>query len=138
MPDPAQTEVESLVRLAVEIRPVFVHVEAGDSDHAAEVVNRLLRRYRPVPFLEQHDNEPWHLHFRGRRTDDPTEWGGGISVGLATVLGSAYADRLGVCGASACDRVFVDVSRNGARRFCSLACQNRVKAAQHRARTSVT
>jgi hypothetical protein len=30
--------------------------------------------------------------------------------------------------------VFVDVSRNGTKRFCSTACQNRVKAAAFRAR----
>jgi predicted RNA-binding Zn ribbon-like protein len=33
-----------------------------------------------------------------------------------------------------CDRVFVDVSRNGTKRFCSTACQNRPKAAAFRAR----
>jgi predicted RNA-binding Zn ribbon-like protein len=53
---------------------------------------------------------------------------------MATVLGSEYADRLGVCAAPACDRVFVDVSRNGTKRFCTEACQSRVKAAAHRAR----
>jgi predicted RNA-binding Zn ribbon-like protein len=57
-----------------------------------------------------------------------------VAVALATVLGSEYGDRLGVCEAPACDRVFVDVSRNGPRRFCSTACQNRVKAAAHRSR----
>jgi predicted RNA-binding Zn ribbon-like protein len=30
--------------------------------------------------------------------------------------------------------VYVDVSRNGTRRFCSTACQNRVKAATYRRR----
>ncbi|MFC6935784.1 CGNR zinc finger domain-containing protein [Actinomadura yumaensis] len=33
-----------------------------------------------------------------------------------------------------CDRVYVDTSRNGTRRFCSTACQNRVKTAAFRAR----
>ncbi|WP_456236959.1 CGNR zinc finger domain-containing protein [Actinomadura physcomitrii] len=32
------------------------------------------------------------------------------------------------------DRVYVDTSRNGKRRFCSTACQNRVKTAAFRAR----
>jgi predicted RNA-binding Zn ribbon-like protein len=32
------------------------------------------------------------------------------------------------------DRVFVDISRNGTRRFCSTACQNPIKAAAHHAR----
>ncbi|GAB3474003.1 CGNR zinc finger domain-containing protein [Nocardiopsis coralliicola] len=36
--------------------------------------------------------------------------------------------------AGQCDRVFADTSRNGTRRFCSTACQNRAKAAAFRAR----
>jgi predicted RNA-binding Zn ribbon-like protein len=32
--------------------------------------------------------------------------------------------------------VHVDASRNGTRRFCSTACQNRVKAAAYRGRRS--
>ncbi len=109
---------------------------AGDRrfDEAAAAANQLLQRYRPTPHLDRHDGEPWHLHFHGQGAADPSGWGGGVAVGLATVLGSSYPDRLGVCQAPACDRVFVDVSRNGTRRFCSTACQNRVKAATHRAR----
>ena len=34
-----------------------------------------------------------------------------------------------------CDRVYVDGSKNGTRRYCSARCQSRVKAAAHRART---
>ncbi|MPZ28052.1 MAG: hypothetical protein GEV12_16990 [Micromonosporaceae bacterium] len=43
-------------------------------------------------------------------------------------------DRLGTCGADDCDRVFLDGSKNGSRRFCSITCQNRVKAAAFRRR----
>ncbi|MGI9093544.1 MAG: CGNR zinc finger domain-containing protein [Mycobacteriales bacterium] len=32
--------------------------------------------------------------------------------------------------------MYVDVSRNGTKRFCSTACQSRVKSASHRARAS--
>jgi predicted RNA-binding Zn ribbon-like protein len=39
-----------------------------------------------------------------------------------------------VCTAPRCDRVYVDTSRNGTRRFCSTTCQNRVKAATFRER----
>ena len=133
--DPRGRTADALVRLAHEVRPVFTDVAAGEIDRAVSTVNDLLGRYRPVPYLDRHDGEPWHLHFHGPPGPDPSEWGGGVAVGLATVLGSEYADRLGVCQAPACDRVFVDVSRNGTRAFCSTACQNRVKAASHRART---
>jgi predicted RNA-binding Zn ribbon-like protein len=124
----------ALLALARAARSVFVASDAGDDDAAAASVNALLARYRPTPTLAQHDGEPWHLHFHGPSRSDPSGWGGGVAVALATVVGSEYADRLGVCAAPICDRVFVDVSRNGTRRFCSEACQNRVKVAAHRAR----
>ncbi|HEX7824325.1 MAG TPA: CGNR zinc finger domain-containing protein [Mycobacterium sp.] len=123
-----------LLALAQAARPVFVASDAGDGDAAAASVNALLTCYRPTPTLAQHDDEPWHLHFHGPARSDPSGWGGGVAVALATVIGSEYADRLGVCAAPTCDRVFVDVSRNGTRRFCSETCQNRVKVAAHRAR----
>lgn len=130
--------VAGAVRAATEIgtaaRPVFEHAGVGDLDAAAGAANGLLQHYAPTPELTRHDGQPWHLHFHGTAKRDPSQWGGGVAVALATVVGSEYADRLGVCEAPRCDRVFVDVSRNGTRRFCSTACQNRVKAAAHRAR----
>ncbi len=131
---PPASRIPAFVELAAALRPVFELVDQERFDEASETVNELLARYEPAPYLDRHDGQPWHLHFPGRATADRSGWGGGISVGLATVLGSDYADRLGVCSAPACDRVFVDVSRNGTRRFCSTTCQNRVKAAAHRAR----
>ena len=94
-------------------------------------------RERPVSVAEadeKHDQEPWHLHFHG--TDDAlaTGWAAGCAAGLAVVLGGPEWSRLGVCTAPRCDRVYVDTSRNGTRRFCSTTCQNRVKAATFRER----
>ena len=133
-PDPAAAD--AFVELGKRLRPIFEQVDAGESDGAAATANALLERYRPTPYLDRHDGEPWHLHYHGASRHDRSGWGGGCSVAVATVLGGEYADRLGVCGAPRCDRVFVDVSRNGTRRFCSSACQNRVKAAAHRARSA--
>jgi predicted RNA-binding Zn ribbon-like protein len=61
-------------------------------------------------------------------------WAAGCAIGLAFVIGGELYDRLGVCTAPHCDRVYVDTSRNGSKRFCSTACQNRVKAAAFRER----
>lgn len=126
------------VGLAERMRPLFEAADRADWDAAAGHANRLLAHYRPTPHLEKHGDEPWHLHFHGPADADPIEWGGAFATALASVVGSDYAGRLGVCAAPACDRVFVDVSRNGNRRFCSEACQNRVKAAAHRARRRST
>lgn len=89
---------------------------------------------RHSPELDRHDGEPWHLHYTAADGTLVNGWAAGCATGLAVVLGSSLCDRLGVCTAPACDRVFVDTSRNGTRRFCSTSCQNRVKAAAFRHR----
>jgi predicted RNA-binding Zn ribbon-like protein len=128
------TEAAELADVATELRVVFDAVEAGDVDTAALQVNHLLDRTEARPHLERHDGEPWHLHFHGKYQALGDDWAAACATGLAIVLGSDLHDRLGVCTAPHCDRVYVDTSRNGTRRFCSTACQNRVKTAAFRAR----
>ncbi|WP_248961390.1 CGNR zinc finger domain-containing protein [Sphaerisporangium perillae] len=128
-------EAAELTGVAAELRVVFDAVEAGDVDAAAGQVNRVLDRTQARPHLERHDGEPWHLHFHGRSSSTGDDYAAACATGLAIVLGGELYDRLGVCTAPHCDRVFVDTSRNGTRRFCSTPCQNRVKTAAFRART---
>ena len=124
--------------VASELRAVFDANAAGDADRAAGLVNALLTRNGARPQLDKHDGEPWHLHFHGREDSVVTGWAAGCATGLAVVLGSTLHGRLGVCTAPRCDRVYVDTSRNGTRRFCSTTCQSRVKTAAFRARTAST
>ena len=127
-------EAAELAATAVRLRAVFDAVDAGAVDAAAGKVNTMLAETGAHPQLDRHDSEPWHLHFHGRTNSLAEGWSAGCATGLAVVLGTDMYDRLGVCTAPRCDRVYVDVSRNGTRRFCSTACQNRVKAAAFRAR----
>ncbi|WP_326631208.1 CGNR zinc finger domain-containing protein [Nonomuraea fuscirosea] len=133
--DLGEEDGDELAAVAARLRAVFTAVAADDVDSAARQVNALLEEFHARPMLERHDGEPWHLHFHGRDTTTAGEWAASCATGLAIVLGSEFGDRLGVCTAPHCDRVYVDVSRNGTRRFCSTACQNRVKTAAFRART---
>jgi predicted RNA-binding Zn ribbon-like protein len=119
--------------VAAAIRGVFDAAAAGQADAAARLVNDMLAKTGARPRLERHDGEPWHLHFHGAEDSLVTAWAAGCATGLAVVLGGESRGRLGVCSAPSCDRVFVDTSRNATRRFCSTACQNRVKAASFRA-----
>ena len=127
-------ETADLTRVAAELRHVFAAVATGDVDRAAAGVNELLARTGAHPYLDKHDDEPWHLHFHGTDESLAMGWAAGCAAGLAVVLGGPEWHRLGVCTAPRCDRVYVDVSRNGTRRFCSTSCQNRVKAASFRER----
>jgi predicted RNA-binding Zn ribbon-like protein len=127
-------EAAQLGDVARQLRAVFTAVASGDVDAAARQVNRLLADTSARPWLDRHDGEPWHLHFHGPQDAPVTGWAAGCATSLAVVLGSDQHDRLGVCTAPRCDRVYVDTSRNGTRRFCSTSCQNRVKSAAFRAR----
>ncbi|MEU4830674.1 CGNR zinc finger domain-containing protein [Streptosporangium sp. NPDC023615] len=129
-----EEEARELAGTAARLRTVFDAVTGGDIDAAALQVNALLDETRARPLLERHDGEPWHLHFHGRGVTVAGDLAASCATGLAIVLGSEFHDRLGVCTAPHCDRVYVDVSRNGTRRFCGTACQNRVKTAAFRAR----
>jgi predicted RNA-binding Zn ribbon-like protein len=131
-------EAEDLRVLAARLHPVFTAAEAGDVDGVARRVNALLLDYRAAPQLSRHDGQPWHLHFSSTATGHVTAFGAGCATGLAVVVDGQATGRLGVCRAEACDRVYVDVSRNASRRFCSEACLNRTKVAAFRARSRAT
>ena len=132
--DVTPDEAAEFGMIAGALRAVFDAVAGGRLDEAAREVNALLAITGARPRLDRHDGEPWHLHFHGADDSLVTGWAAGCATGLAVVLGSELYGRLGVCTADRCDRVYVDTSRNGTRRFCSTTCQNRVKAAAFRAR----
>ena len=128
-------EADSLQESARLLRLVFERVEAGHLAQAAEVVNELLVSTGARPQLDFDRVEGWNVHFHGRDDTLATGWAAGCATGLALAIGSRLTGRLGVCAATACDRVYVDGSRNGAKRFCSTACQSRTKAAAFRRRS---
>jgi predicted RNA-binding Zn ribbon-like protein len=130
------TEAEVLADTAEHLHEVFVLADGGDFQAAAEVVNALMRRFQARPQLDADDRSETglQLHFHGADDGLAVGWSAGMAAGLAAVLGSDLAGRIGVCAAPACDRVYVDNSRNNQKRFCSTACQNRVKTAAFRSR----
>ncbi|WP_205855748.1 CGNR zinc finger domain-containing protein [Phytoactinopolyspora endophytica] len=132
--DISESDIDQLSEYASRLRSVFIAADDGRFDDACEQTNALLKETQAAPVLARHDDEPWHLHFHAIDAGWARSWAASMATALAVVLGNPMCDRLGVCTASACDRVFVDTSRNGTKRFCSTACQNRAKAAAFRAR----
>jgi predicted RNA-binding Zn ribbon-like protein len=135
---PSDDEAAELAGWAGRLRTVVERVDAGDVDGACLELNAIMRATGAVPTLSRHDGEPWHLHFHSADAEWAVSWAASMATALAVVLGNAAVERLGICNAAGCDRVYVDISRNGTRRFCSTACQNRVKAAAFRARKTAT
>ncbi|MHB8294154.1 MAG: CGNR zinc finger domain-containing protein [Acidimicrobiales bacterium] len=131
---PGDSETDAFVALAATLRRCITALDSSDVDAAALGLNRLLAGSGAAPRLDRHDATAWHLHFHGRQADLATGWAAGCATAMAVAVGGGMADRIGICHADGCDRVFFDESRNASRRYCSLACQNRTKATAYRAR----
>lgn len=130
----AADDAAMIASVVAEARRVIEDIDAGDLARAAHRTNDLLRRTGARPQLDMHGPDLWNLHFHGPDDSFGVGWSAGIAAGLGMALGTSDAGRLGVCVADRCDRVYLDTSRNGGRRFCSVRCQSRTKAAAHRAR----
>jgi predicted RNA-binding Zn ribbon-like protein len=121
-----------LAGLADALHAVFI------SDSALQTVallNDLLQQFRAQPYLTDDVDQPFHLHFHGDHRGTPVEaLASELVFALALVVDAYGTDRFGVCVARVCDRVYVDLTRNGSRRYCSDACGARTKMAAHRAR----
>jgi predicted RNA-binding Zn ribbon-like protein len=119
--------------LATELERVFRELAGDDQDAAADLLNRMLAAHPAHPHLAKEDGR-WRLHHHPADTELVPMWHAICAEALARLVGSGHGDRVGGCADPACRRVFVDVSRNGSRRFCSTTCQNRVKTAALRRR----
>jgi predicted RNA-binding Zn ribbon-like protein len=126
-------DAPGFVALAERLRRVVTLLDAGDVDAAAAIVNEMLSDHPAHPHLAKEDGR-WRLHHHPADIDVVPMWTSICAESVARMIGAGHGDRLGVCQAGDCDRVFVDQSKNGSRRFCSTTCQNRVKAAAFRRR----
>ncbi len=131
---PMATEAD--VRRARSLRPQLREVfEAADEQVAVDTANHLVEQSGLVLQLLRHEGGPWHFHAARTATSLP-DWLAGLSgFSLLSVIERGDGDRLHRCVGTDCHAVFVDVSRNKSRRYCSPAvCGNRANVAAHRAR----
>ena len=130
-----QAHVPAFVALARRIRRVFADLHDGAVDAAAVTLNELLATHPAHPHLSK-ERGVWRLHHHPHDAPLVPMWTAICAAALAEMIGAGAAQRLGTCERADCGRVYVDVSKNASRRFCSLTCQNRVKVATFRERAS--
>ncbi|MEV0949027.1 CGNR zinc finger domain-containing protein [Promicromonospora sp. NPDC050249] len=109
-------------------------VDAPDPSRRAALLNAQMADAAAYPRLTDHDGEGWHLHYRDPGDALPFVVRGVVTVGTALHLVTRGMHRIGRCAADSCDRVVVDVTRNGRQRYCSVRCANRSAVQRHRAR----
>ena len=132
-PTATADEVRALRAWTRRLREVF---EAGTVAEKAERADALLVAADCRPRLVSHGNGlPFHFHYAPVRSGLASRVKVLTAAGLAHVIDDGGSERLRACGRAGCGVVFVDTSRNGSRRFCSTACQNRVKVAAYRSRS---
>lgn len=120
----------------IETRDLLGHIWSHSRDEAVPVVNRMLREADALPRLVRHDGWDWHLHATEPSAPLAERIRVEVAFALIDVIRSQEWERLRSCEASDCTGVFVDLSRNGSKRFCSLRCGNRMNMIEHRARVT--
>jgi predicted RNA-binding Zn ribbon-like protein len=130
--DHDQLEVDE-VRATRDLLPRLWRVH---TDEAVEIINSMLADAKALPYLYRHDGLPWHLHATAPDAPLAERIRVEIALALIDVIRSGEQQRLRVCEAPDCEGLFVDFSRNGSKRFCSVRCGNRVNQLAFRARAA--
>lgn len=105
-------------------------------DEAAAAVNELLAEAHAVPQLVRHDGLDWHIH--ATEPDAPLARRILVEAAMALidVIRADEMHRLRACDADDCESLYVDLSKNASRRFCSTRCGNRMAVRAYRARST--
>lgn len=128
--DHDQREVDE-VRATRDLLP---RLWAATTPDAVEIINSMLADARALPYLSKHDGLDWHLHATAPDAPLAERIRVEIAMALIDVIRSGEQQRLRVCEADDCEGLFVDLSRNGSKRFCSVRCGNRMNMIAFRER----
>ncbi|WP_327129843.1 CGNR zinc finger domain-containing protein [Streptomyces sp. NBC_01727] len=119
---------ESIQRVADRLHPVFT---ASTPAECAELVTEILTATEVYPVVGVIDDRAG----AGWAIDAPSNaLAAAAGLTLREHLGKHGFTRLGVCTGRNCADVYIDASPTRDRRYCSLTCQNRARAAAFRSR----
>jgi predicted RNA-binding Zn ribbon-like protein len=125
-------EAAALRPWAARLRAVFEATAVADK---ARLTDALLVAADCRPRLVSHgDGKPFHFHYAPVETGLSARVRALTAAGLGHVVDGGGGARLRACDRPGCDVAFIDTSRNGRRRFCSVRCANQVNVASHRQR----
>jgi predicted RNA-binding Zn ribbon-like protein len=123
-----------VVAALLEARDAMGEVLTGGGEPAYDRLNRVLARGSVTVRLDGDNDVVRTVH-----SDDPAWRPAVLAVMNLVELLERYPSRIRQCEHGACVLWFLDTSRNGTRRWHSMAtCGNRAKAQRHYARTRPT
>jgi predicted RNA-binding Zn ribbon-like protein len=116
--------------LRTHLRRAF---EAPDERRAVEALNYVVRTSDAKPQLEPAGGD-WDYAYRSSTADPVAELAMRSGLALLDVIRNEGWERLGLCSAPPCVGVYVDLSKNRSRKYCSHFCADRVNQAAYRRR----
>ncbi|MBM2618345.1 CGNR zinc finger domain-containing protein [Actinoplanes sp. LDG1-06] len=125
---------EAELREVRDTRTLLRSIWDLNRDEAVEVVNRMLRDAKALPFLVRHDQLDWHMHATSPDAPLAERMRAEMGLAFADVIRMDEMDRLRICEADDCDGLVLDLSRNGSKRFCTVRCGNRMNMIAFRER----
>lgn len=129
-----ESDLPPLRQLRTEVLTIFRDAIEGEDAAAVKRLNALLATARIMPQVSGHDGEDWHLHLAEGAETAAEGYTAASVLGLAFYVAEHGLTRLGGCRSRPCQNVFIDVSTNRSRRYCSDRCATRANVAAYRAR----
>jgi len=99
------------------------------------LVNAMLADGGALPRLVIHDDYDWHVHATSDEAPLATRILVEAAMAFVDVIRSDEYGRVRVCDADDCASVYIDMSRNGSKRYCDTGnCGNRMNVIAYRKR----
>lgn len=130
----AEAGLDELREARPRLRRVFELAATGRVERATEAMNKLLCDFPVSASISDHTRGDWHLHLTDEPHGPARSYVTGAAFGLAYTIAERGPERLGLCDALPCRAVFVDMTTNSSRRYCSDRCATRANVAAYRAR----
>jgi Conserved protein containing a Zn-ribbon-like motif, possibly RNA-binding len=133
VPDRTEAEIVALRRLRTQLDDI---VTASSMQERFDIINELFRAASAIPHIVMHEPDPYpHFHY----TMDDAAYSDQVKGITAYAMGRLIImdefRRLKTCEGNACNRLFLDTTRNSIRRYCdSRTCGNRIHSARYRSR----
>ena len=106
-----------------------------DREGAVTLVNAMLHDGGALPRLVIHDDYDWHVHATSDDAPLATRILVEAAMAFVDVIRSDEYGRVRVCDADDCESVYIDMSRNGSKRYCDTGnCGNRMNVIAYRKR----
>ncbi|NYI41297.1 CGNR zinc finger domain-containing protein [Demequina lutea] len=128
-------QADELKVMANRLHDVLLDLALDDIPTAIPKVNTMLAEHPSALHLSE--KPPYSLHYQDHSVPAVQGWQVACCAALASWVSSNSTQYIRCCAALRCDRLFVDDTRSGTKRFCSIQCHGRENVRAYRLRQAV-